>query len=347
MAIKIGAIDPALLTTFALVEASSHSEPDGTSRVSEQVAESSRFYRYRLRDRALWHKRFDRPIFSLATRSAGSIVASHADSRFATEVLVDGDQGSLFCFTTLLHGHMTLIHNGKPTTGTEATGLVWRPGPGTDLLISDRNARTNIFFKVAEVEDALEHLLDDRLRKPLDFRPNLDWNSGLTTSLKYQLDFVMHEFRRSDGVANNPVALASITDLLVSLVLRGAPHNYRERLSDDRARAVPIYIKRAEDFMRANSKEPIRIVQVAAAAGCSVRTLGTVFRHFRCTTPLGALHAIRLEHAHGELILGASSGSVATVAHRYGFTNATRFNVAFRRRFGMTPLEAVQRASRS
>lgn len=343
----MAALDPARLATFNLVQADDHGELDGTSRVSEQVAASSRVYRYRLRDRALWHKRFDRPIFSLATRSAGSILASYADSRFATDVFVDGDEGGLFCFTTLLRGDMTLVHNGKATKGTEAFGLAWRPGPGTDLLISDYNVRTNVFFRVAEVEEALEHLLDERLRTPLEFKPDLDWNSGLTASLKYQLDFVMHEFQRPDGVANNPVALASITDLLVSLVLRGTPHNYLRQLDKNRDSAVPTYIKRAEDFMHANSREPVRMVQVAAAAGCSVRTLGTVFRHFRGTTPLGALHAIRLEQAHGELRLGASGGSVATVAHRYGFTNATRFTLAFRRRFGETPLEAMRRASRS
>lgn len=328
-----------------LIQAGNHGELDGTSRVSEQVPESNRVYRYRLRDRALWHKRFDGPIFSLATRSAGSIIASYADSRFATEVLVDGDEGRLFCFTTLLHGDMTLVQKGKSTRGTEAIGLAWRPGPGTELLISDTNARTNVFFRIAEVEEALEHQLDERLRKPLEFEPDLDWNSGLTASLKYQLDFVMRDLQRPDGVASTPVALASINDLLVSLVLQGTSHNYLEQLGEDRCGAVPIYIKRAEDFMRASSREPIRMMQVAAAAGCSVRTLGTVFRHFRGTTPLGALQAIRLEQAHGELSLGASGG-VAIIAHRYGFTNATRFTIAFRRRFGVTPLEMVRRAAR-
>ena len=346
MPADLPAIDPASLAMFTVVQESKSGTLDGTSRVIERVAEPTCTYKYQLQDRALWRTNFKMPIFSLATRSAGSILASYAENRFATGISVDGEGGNLFCFTTLLRGKTTLIQDGKAVTSTESSGFALRPGSGTRLLISDDNARANVFFKVAEVEEALEHALDERLRQPLEFRPDLDWSRGLAASLKRQLDFVLVEFRQPDGVTGNPVALASMTDLLVSLVLRAAPHNYSDRLDRNPAGAVPAYIGRAENFMRANCAEPIRMAQVAAAAGCSVGTLGVVFRHFRGKTPLAALHAIRLEQAHRELIHGGTGASVATVARRYGFTNATRFNAAFRRRFGEPPSEAAQRASR-
>jgi len=75
--------------------------------------------------------------------------------------------------------------------------------------------------------------------------------------------------------------------------------------------------------------------------------LGVVLRHFRGSTPFRSLHAIRLEQAHDELSRGASGASVAIVAHRCGSTNATRFAIAFRRRFGETPSEMARRAARS
>jgi AraC-like DNA-binding protein len=341
------AIDPALLTMFNVVQTSDPGTPDGTIRVTERTAEPRCFYKYQLQDRALWPMQFESPIFSIATRNAGSILATYVGNRFATEISIDGEDGDLFCFTAPLHGKTTLVDSGDSTTTTESCGLAFRPGPGARLQISDNNARTNVFLKVAEVEDALERTLDEHLRRPLKFRPNLDWSSGLAASLKFQLDFVMHEFQRSDGVASNPVALASMTDLVISLALRGAPHNYSDRLDRSSAGAVPAYIRRAEDFMRAHCAEPIRMVHVAAAAGCGVGTLGAVFRHFRGKTPLGVLHAIRLEQAHCELTRGGTGASVATVARRYGFTNPARFTVAFRRRFGETPSEVVRRASRS
>ena len=72
-----------------------------------------------------------------------------------------------------------------------------------------------------------------------------------------------------------------------------------------------------------------------------------MFHRFRDTTPLAALHAIRLEQVQAELKDGAAGGSVAEVARRYGFTNAGRFTAAYRRRFGEAPAETAKRGSHS
>ena len=99
--------------------------------------------------------------------------------------------------------------------------------------------------------------------------------------------------------------------------------------------------------MRANAACPIRMEDVAAGAGCSVRTLGAVFRQFRHTTPLAALHAIRLEQVQAELKHAATDRSAAEVARHYGFTNPGRFTAAYRRRFGETPTETAKHGSHS
>ena len=347
-AMSVSALSPdiARLAMFNVVRAIDPAELDSRSRVSDRLPGSSRDYRYQLRDRALWRMRFDSPIFSIAIRSAGPVLASHGEGRFATEVSLDGEESDVFGFTTLLQGDMTLIQRGDPTTATSSSGLAYRFGIDTRLVTSDDSVRTNVFIKVAEVEQALEHMLDQRLRTSLEFRPSLDWSCGLAASLKFQLDFVMREFGRPDGIADNAVALAATTDLLTALILRAAPHNYADQVELGAAYAVPAYVHRAEEFMRVHCAAPIRITDIAAAAGCSVRTVGAVFRHFRGRTPLDALHAIRLEQVHGELSRGAGDAPVGAVARRYGFTNASRFVTAFRRRFGETPLDVARRASR-
>jgi hypothetical protein len=109
-------------------------------------------------------------------------------------------------------------------------------------------------------------MLGNRLPERLAFKPGIDWTSGLAASLRGQIDFLMGEIKRQGGVADNRVALASLTDLMVSLVLRGIPHNYLERLGSGRFGAVPAYVRRADDFMRAYAAVPIRMEQVAAAA---------------------------------------------------------------------------------
>ena len=273
------------------------------------------------------------------------MMIAHGGDRFATQVDIGGEGLDAYCFTAMVRGQATLIQHGRETTASGVNGLVFRATPGTQILTSDVNARENLWIEASALERALEGMLDNRLRERLAFKPGIDWTSGLAASLKGQIDFLMGEMKRRDGVADNPVALASLIDLVMSLVLRGIPHNYLERLGSGRFGAVPAYVRRAEDFMRANAAVPIRMEQVAAAAGCSVRTLDAVFRRFRDTTPLAALHAIRLEQVRAELSHSAKSASVGEISRCYGFTNAGRFAAAYRRRFGESPVETARRRS--
>jgi AraC-like DNA-binding protein len=299
-----------------------------------------------LQDRGLTGVGFDRPITTIAERRLGSMVIAHGADRFATRIDVGPDDIASYCFTALSRGRAKLIQHGTETSNSAASGLIFRATPGTRILTSDVNARQSLWIEAATLEHALESMLDNRLRERLAFKPGIDWTSGLAASLRGQIDFLMGEIKRQGGVADNPVALASLTDLVVSLVLRGIPHNYLERLERGPYGAIPAYVWRAEEFMRANAAAPIRMEQVAAAAGCSIRTLNAVFRQFRDTTPLASLHKIRLDQVHAELDHPVAGTSIAEVARCYGFTNPGRFTAAYRRRFGESPFETARRGAR-
>jgi AraC-like DNA-binding protein len=339
-------MDPASLDTFDVVNVLDPRDMDVASGLTRRLPADSHMWSYRLQDRGLMRVRFNNPITSIAGRHVGSMRISHGGDRFATQIDIGGEGIDAYCFSAMSHGRVTLIQHGNETTCVGTNGLVFRGTPGTRALSSDVNARRNLWIEAAALEHALERLLDNRLRERLAFKPGIDWTSGLAASLRSQIDFLMGEVTRQDGVADNPVALVSLTDLVVSLVLRGVPHNYLERLGSGRFGAVPAYVRRAEEFMEANAAVPIRMEGVAAAAGCSVRTLDAVFRRFRDTTPLAALHAIRLEEVHAELRHNVTGATIAEVSRRYGFTNPGRFTAAYRRRFGESPAETLGRDSR-
>ena len=340
-------LDVATLSAFDTVEVRDPNEMDTTSRVSRRLGGDSSLFSYQLQDRGLLRAKFDEPITIIAERHLGSMLFTLSADRFATQVALNGDGFDSFCFYTILCGkvRLTWSENEPILAGTD--GAVFRGFPGRKIMTSDVNARRSFWIDAGTLEHALESMLGDSLRKPLEFAPRVDWSSGLAASLRSQIDFLARDVTRPDGVAANPVALASFTDLILSLVLRGIRHNHLERLENGgRLSAVPVYVRRAEEFMHANAAMPIRMEQVADAAGCSVRTLGAVFRRFRDTTPLAALHGIRLDEARAELSNSATIGSVANVARRYGFTNLGRFGAAYRLRFGEVPLETSKRSSR-
>jgi hypothetical protein len=199
------------------------------------------------------------------------------------------------------HGQVGLLQHEEEFVSIGHNGLAFRGIPGTRILASDVNARENLWIEAAALEQALEALLGERLRERPACKSTVDWTSELAASLRGQIDFLTGEMARQGEVTENPVAMASMTDLVVSLVLRSIPHNYLEQLGTGHFGAVPAYVRCAEDFMRANAAVQITMDNVGVAAGCSVRTLRSVFRQFRDTTPLASLHRIRLEHAHAEL----------------------------------------------
>jgi len=338
-------VEPAALSTFSVINVV---DPgvllDPGSRGPPN--QNTQLRRYQLQDPGLKGVNFASPITSIAERRLGSMIIAHGADRFATMIEVGAEGIASYGFTALSYGRATLIQHGKETTSSGATGFVFRADPGGRILTSDVNARRTLWIDAAALEHALEGMLGNRLRERLAFKPAIHWTNGLAASLRGQIDFLMGEIKRQDGVADNPVALASLTDLMVSLVLRGIPHNYLERLGSGRFGAVPAYVRRADDFMRANAAVPIRMEQVAAAAGCSVRTLNEVFRQFRDTTPLAALHTIRLEQARAELNQNVTGASIGEISRCYGFTNPGRFAAAYRRRFGESPADTVRRGSR-
>lgn len=337
-------VDPAVLSTFdSVVDVRDPTEMDIRSRVSGRLLDESQVCGYRLHDRNLLQMRFDDPITTIADRRLGSILIALCGDRFATHAHVGGEEIDAYCFTVMLQGKASWAQEKSEIAVTCTNGAALRLKAGTRALVSDNNARRNLWIKVEALEHALEGMLADRLRKPLEFRPAIDWTRGLAASLRLQLDFLMQEMSRKDGVADNPVALASFIDLILSLILRGFPHNHLEHLDVRRSGTVPAYVQRAEEFMHANAAMALRMERVAYAAGCSVRTLEAVFRHFCNTTPLAALRVIRLEQVRAELSRGVTGGSVGEAARRYGFTNLGRFTAAYRRRFGEGPMETARR----
>jgi AraC-like DNA-binding protein len=79
--------------------------------------------------------------------------------------------------------------------------------------------------------------------------------------------------------------------------------------------------------------------EMAAAAGTSVRRLQEGFREWVGCTPTGYLTGIRLQRARADLLADATL-TTSEVAARWGFSSASRFAAAYRRRYGHPPSQA-------
>ena len=318
-------------------------ELDERSRISRRLPRPNGAHIYTLRDPALRRSGAGLLLTRHATRLAGDLQLSHVADRFGTEVGIGGPGIDYHCFGLVQAGGMALSVPGSrdEVVARGSQGLIHAGRDGTHALTADGTVRTNLWGATARRAAGRAAWHGDAPRAPLVFAPTLDWSRGCGPALRRLLLHVAEELARSDGIASSPLALEAFTDLFVHTALRGLPHNYSERLARGGEMPVPGYVHRAEEYMRAHAADPLRMEQVAAASGCSVRALQLAFRRFRDTTPLAALTKVRLARARQEL--SCDDALVAAVARRWGFSNTGRFASAYFRRFGETPAATRRR----
>ncbi|MEX2124912.1 MAG: AraC family transcriptional regulator [Woeseia sp.] len=109
---------------------------------------------------------------------------------------------------------------------------------------------------------------------------------------------------------------------------------------------VPAYIQRAEEFIRDNLQQDVRVEDIIGAAGVSMRTLYRGFEQHRGVTPMRWLRIQRLQLARRDLAnVGESGDSVTDIINRYCAPNAGRFARDYRTLFGELPSETLRRVT--
>jgi LacI family transcriptional regulator len=103
------------------------------------------------------------------------------------------------------------------------------------------------------------------------------------------------------------------------------------------------HVVRALRFIRAHAAQGIVVEDVLRDVPVSRRGLEMQFRKLLGRSPAEEIRRVRLEK--GKQLLSTTDMSIAEVAAACGFANATRLGVAFRARFGTTPL-AYRRQAR-
>lgn len=99
------------------------------------------------------------------------------------------------------------------------------------------------------------------------------------------------------------------------------------------------HLHRAEQFIRNNlSDEDLSSGKVAEACNVSLRYLQQLFLDADKSIS-GFIREKRLVRAHEDLSVKSSTMTVAEIAHKWGFSDQSQFNKAYRAQFDCTPTE--------
>ncbi|MDD0810149.1 AraC family transcriptional regulator [Curvibacter sp. RS43] len=97
-----------------------------------------------------------------------------------------------------------------------------------------------------------------------------------------------------------------------------------------------------EAYMRRRLAAPIALIDLAQAAGVSIRTLTMLCQRHRGASPMDLLRAMRLDAVRAHLQSHANA-SVTACALEHGFGHLGRFSAYYRERFGELPSETGPR----
>jgi len=230
----------------------------------------------------------------------------------------------------------------EPAIAHASVGGIYSDEPGLRCITSDKNSRLMLTVPAGLLRQKLEALLDGEQVGAVALQPVFDTTHGAGATIRRMLNFLFTELEQPDSLLTNEIAIHSFEEHLALCLLLGLPHNHSERLLRQRTAAAPANVRRAEEFMCANAREPLTIEAIATAAGCSIRALQLAFRSFRGTTPMSALQHIRLEAARTEMLRADRAQSLARIAAEHGFSNPSRFAQLFLRTYGAYPSEALR-----
>lgn len=134
--------------------------------------------------------------------------------------------------------------------------------------------------------------------------------------------------------------LAELLDSLMhsppkpQVVLRYGVTGIVERLSTLDLKGSARIVTLAREYIRRNAKAPVRLTDIAAAAGCSPRILQRRFQEVTGQTPIAELRQRRLEHVCEMLV--KTTTPIDLIGGFCGFTSNSNLKEAFRAMFGMS-----------
>ena len=276
--------------------------------------------------------------------NVGVLRASRITGNGATETTLRSPGSDGFGLSIIERGanRLVLPRTDEPLTGNATTGFIYSVRPGIRVTASDVQDRLFLRLPASLIRRKLEALLDGQSAESIEFHPMFDQTRGAGGTIRRMFDYLFAELEHSDTLLANDIAVRSFEENLALCLLLGLPHNYTERIGRQKTAAAPGNVRRAEAFMRANASLPLSIVEIAEAAGCSVRALQIAFQRFRGTAPMRVLHQARLEQARTEMLRAGRTDSLARIAAEYGFSSPTRFAQSFRQKYGIYPSEMLR-----
>ncbi|MFL9674533.1 helix-turn-helix domain-containing protein [Pseudomonas sp. 2822-17] len=142
---------------------------------------------------------------------------------------------------------------------------------------------------------------------------------------------------------------SSLKETMVGFVLSNFKNNYSRALDSAAGVAIPTpyEIKKAAEYMIANTDPELTVGEIAIFAGISVRSLQTGFKRYKNMSPIEFLRNERLLKSKELISKGGTLARPQEVACQVGFSNYHVFCKYYMQSFGEHPTVTFQKSKKS
>lgn len=234
-------------------------------------------------------------------------------------------------FNLMTKGEMHYRFSNSSVTAAQGSAVVYRDSKSVDLMPSDH---ISLVISNDMLQRRLSVLLDKAIQRTVDFpkEPIEATKIGKFCGLLSAFS----ETPTLEVASLMKARTSSMEDALVDAFLLSIPSNCSDDLLNPVPTIAPRQVRRALDYIHANSHTQISPEFLAELCGVSMRSLQYSFKNFVGYSISDYQIRLRTQRAKEELMANADL-PVYLVAQKWGFNSASNFASHFRRLYGDTP----------
>ncbi|WP_137174150.1 AraC family transcriptional regulator [Massilia sp. HP4] len=262
--------------------------------------------------------------------------------RFGTNIDIEprGLEGAILV-TTAVHGKAGMAAAGRTLGAASGVSFISHEEDRPTFLYEPDTEVLKLRFERRRVEEMCVRMYDSVPDTPLHFEGVMAQPAAVQR-WGALLRFVVSSLNAADAAQPCRLETASMEELLMLTLLGIQPHNYHGGAGRIRS-VTPRQFRMAVDYINARLDADITLLEIAAAAGCSIRSLARAFQQSCGTSPMQYVQKLRLQRIRAELVRSASGKTIADIALHWGYRHLGEFNRKYRASFGETPSETRQR----
>ncbi|MBR6880274.1 MAG: helix-turn-helix domain-containing protein [Clostridiales bacterium] len=242
-------------------------------------------------------------------------------------------------------GRINYIVEGKTISLEKGNTIILRPNTAHKVEVPRETADTYVlYFGFSKTSDRMYETDRTSLESFLDFasgesvegedKPYIILSGNYKNSISSIVERIVEEKKEND--ISNELMMRVLTVELMVVLSRAMKREWEEslRVRNGKARELVLI---ARDYIDDNYHRGITVADAASYVFLSQGYFTRAFRDEFGTSPMNYLMKKRIEGACE--LLENNEIKVSAVAVQAGFSSPQRFNVAFRKQMGMTPIE--------